>query len=396
MRKWQLAAARRGVELLLNHLNNATDSLDTALAAEDGEACERCADPLVTVAVILTRQLRDATNGTIETALTSARSHVDREIPSEDDIDMVSQIIVDLISARKPRQLPIDSVMVALVAQEMAIGAANEIARIENRHPNNVIAKLYDRLNKQGDNVQISDRDAAIAASEEYAADPKMREARQKAAFNIVNHWNDAANILDVEAGYDTYAQPCRESLGAVSLVTVTCAALTAGIYQLAEKGNLYPAMGLLRQLVECEFILWKFAQDSPNMVEWINSTPDQLAETWRPSKIYRNADNDYRQKDYGGHCVMGGHPNPIGSRLAGGIDSFRPLASLFGDEIRHSYDAWQHMKKAITLIDSTYGTKSWDQFTALNTAFETTIMDCVAVDERGYATAYFSDPIDD
>jgi hypothetical protein len=49
MRRDQLADARRGVDLLLAHLKGSGDALDAALAARDVDACEKCADPLVTI-----------------------------------------------------------------------------------------------------------------------------------------------------------------------------------------------------------------------------------------------------------------------------------------------------------------------------------------------------------
>ena len=177
--------------------------------------------------------------------------------------------------------------------------------------------------------------------------------------------------------------------------MTVTCAALTSGMYQLADHGNLYPASALLRQLVEAEFIMWRFAQDVNSMAAWLNSTEEDRRTAWRPSVIYRDKNNEYRQKDYAGHCELCGHPTPIGARIAAGVQSFIPLASLFSDEIHHSRDAWQHLMQAAGSTDARFGTQTVANLAVVDSAFETTLFDHKAVDLYGYATGYFSDPID-
>ncbi len=395
VRRDQLKDAKRGVDLLLAHLKGTDDSLYTALATQDADAASACADPLMTMATILIRMLRDATTGTVPTALALARTYVDTQIPTN-DIESVEGFISDLISGKRPRPISTGTVIVALVAQEIALGAATELAKIEGKHLNAVVANLRVKLANQGDEVQISDREAAIAASEEYAADVEMREARQAATSKIVNHWNDAANVLHYISTQDGLPAECKESLTATSLMAVTCAALNGGIYQLAEQANLYPAMALLRQLVEAEFILWKFAQDPTHIRAWLNSTPEERRLHWRPAAIYRDGDNEYRQKDYAMHCELCGHPTPVGTRMAAGVLSFISMAGLLSDQINHSKDAWQHFIEAVELLDNEQSTNFSASLESLDSAFKSTLAVHSAVDLYGYSTAFFSDPIDD
>jgi hypothetical protein len=394
MRRDQLLEAKRGVDLLLAYLKGVANDFDDALDTEDVNACQKCADPMMYVATILTRQLRDVSGGTVATALASARKHVDAQF-SGTDVDSVTQFISGLISGRLPDPISTGTIVVALIARDLAVGAATEIANLQNAHVNAAVAKLRVALANQDDSVQLSDRAGADAASEEYAADINMRKARHDAAFNITNYWNSGANVLHDAALQDGLSDAARDTLTALSLMTVTCAALTGGIYQLAEHGNLYPASALLRQLVEAEFIMWRFAQDVDSMAAWLNSTEEERRTAWRPSTIYRDTNNEYRQKDYAGHCELCGHPTPIGTRIAAGVQSSIPLASLFSDEIHHSRDAWQHLMQAAGLIDARFGTKTAADLAALNSAFRTTLLDHKAVDLYGYATGFFSDPID-
>ncbi|WP_131806146.1 hypothetical protein [Mycobacterium alsense] len=392
----QLKDARRGVDLLLGHLNGTADSLDAALADRDEPAASACADPLVTVATILVRMLRDATNGTIPSALAFTRKHVVGQIHAS-DVQNVEQFICALISGRRPPAISTGTIIVALIAQNIAIAAAEEIANRNGMHINAVVANLRAKLKSQGDDVQLSDRDAASEAGEEYAADSEMRIARQAAAFKMTNHWNDASNILHAIAAQDaTLADDCKTAVEATALMSVTFSALSGGIYQLAEKGNLYPANALLRQLVEAEFILWKFAQDCSNAVAWFNSTPEERRLIWRPATIYRSGDNEYRQKDYAQHCELCGHPTPIGARVAAGIQSFVPMASLFCDQLNHSKDAWQHLIEIIRLIDNTYSTNISPNLGEVDSGVRSTLAEYEAVDYYPFSTAFFSDPIDD
>lgn len=393
MRRHQLDDALRGVDLLLAHLKGTGNDLNAALAAQDIDAASACADPLMVVSAILIRRLRDATNGSVESALHAASTGIDDEITA-DELDSVCRFITGIISGRRPDAIDTKYVIVALIAQHIALGAAAGIAASEGKHVNAIVANLRVELKDQGDSVQMSDRAAVVDAAEEYAGDIEMRKSRQLAVFNVVNHWNDAANVMNDTSLRNGLAVDGRDSLSAVSLVAVTFAALAGGIYQLAERDNLYPATTLLRQLVEAEFILWKFAQGEAEMLAWYRSTEDERRAHWRPSTIYRDTNNDYRQKDYARHCEMGGHPTPLGARMAAGVPSFRPLASIFTDVLTHSRDAWQYLMESAALIDAEYATQVSVALTAIDSGFQTTLREYAAVDLYGYATAFFSDPI--
>jgi hypothetical protein len=281
VRRDQLEDARRGVDLLLGCLKGTDNCLNAAIEAKDADAASACADPLVTVATILIRMLRTATSGTIPSTFALVHPHMPNEI-DKTDIENVEQVISALIAAKKPPALPTSTIMVALVAESIAFGAATELATLSNKHINAVVAALHKKLKNQGDEIQLSDRDAAEASSEEYAADPRMRLARQNAAFDITNYWHDAANVIHDFTLKDQLGQDLNDSLTALSLMSVTYAALTGGIYQLSEKFNLYPATSLLRQLVEAEFILWKFAQNASLSKQWLDSTPEERRQQWR------------------------------------------------------------------------------------------------------------------
>jgi hypothetical protein len=180
--------ARRGVDLLLAHLNSTADSLDTAMANMDEQAFIVASDPLVTVAAILIRMLSDTTNGAVESVLAAARKKVDAKVIPADEVEKVESLITEIISSVFPEPISCSRAGVAWIAHDLAIGAAQEISNIDGRHVNKVVADLRVQLKEQGEAVQILDRDGALAAVEKYAADEEMQKIRSGSAFQAVNY----------------------------------------------------------------------------------------------------------------------------------------------------------------------------------------------------------------
>jgi hypothetical protein len=396
MRRDQLKMAKRGVDLLLGHLKGTDDSLDTALANEDEDALIVASDPLVTVTAILIRMLREATNGTVESALSLARQHVDTEIIPGDQLQSVESLITELISGSRPESIQVRHAAVAMIAHDIAIGAATEVSAIDGRHINKVVADLRIQLKQQGDQVQISDRAGAMDAGKKYAADDAMRKAREAAAIESTNYWQKVAYGLHVVGLREDLSNSCQDSLEGLALVAVTTKTLAAAVLQLARLQNIYPAWTLLRQLVETEFIVWKFAQDAIQIPLWLHSTADERRQSWKPTQIYRDDDNDYRQKDYWIHCEMGGHPTPNGARLASrGIIDPITRATLLSEMTDHLWVAWRHLLKTVAAIDSQCNIDVSTQLAPIASAYEATMKKWRSVDHLRHAVAFFSDPID-
>ncbi|MGH3626300.1 MAG: hypothetical protein ACRDRL_02475 [Sciscionella sp.] len=397
MRRDQLKMAKRGVDLLLGHLKGADDSLDTALANEDENALIVAADPLVTVAAILIRMLRDASNGTVDSALALTRPYVDTEIVPADQLQKVESLITELISGFRPGSLrEIHHGAVAMIAHDIAIGAATEISAIDSRHMNKVVADLRVQLKEQGDDVQISDRDGSIEAAIKYAADEAMQKARWTAAFESANYWQKAAYDLHIAALREDISNTCQDSVEGLALVAVTTKTLATGILQLVRLHNIYPAWTLLRQIVEAEFIFWKFSQDASQIQLWLHSTADERRQNWQPRKVYRDDDNDYRQKDYWVHCERGGHPTPDGARLASqGRVSPISWATLLSDMTDHLWDGWKNLLSAVAAIDTQCNVDMTQQLAPIASAYEATMRKWKSVDHLSHAVAFFSDPID-
>lgn len=391
--KRQLAFTKHGVRLLTGHLRQPGESLDKFCADEDAEAAIACADPLVHVAAILLRQLRDATDGTIESALQKAAIHADPVIAEY--WPYMEQFLPALISGRVPPQLPINSILVALTAQEVATGAATELSAIENIHRNAVVARLRKQLREQGDGVQLFDRDGVERAANEYAADPQLRRRRLKTADTCAGMLTEAAHRLREQSINDAVPEPARIAFDGIARVAIIAGKLAGGVVQLVYHDNLYPAWTLLRQLVETEFVLWRFAKDPESIAIWVESSKEDRERDWKPSRIYRDVENDYRQKDYSGHCELGGHPTPAGANLAGGVGLDRARASVLFDLIGHARESWSHLRSSVKQIDEAHHVASSTMLEPLCTQFDKACAQWSSVERYQHTTSYFSDPID-
>ncbi|MFD4467374.1 hypothetical protein ACFWPA_03685 [Rhodococcus sp. NPDC058505] len=397
MNRQQLADAHRGVRLLTGHLRGEGESLDSAISAgrySEAEA-EAMADPLVNVAIILARQLRAALDVEIGVALQRARALTKPELSEYSRL--ASALIATVISGEHPEPIEVGPRVVAVGAQEIAAGAAKALADHLGEHPNAVVARLRRQLQEQGEGVQLSDKDGVELQSAKYAEDSEMRQSRLDTALALVKEINNGAAVpihnrgVDLHERNEIVGRDCYEGL---SRIAVTAAALGYGVVQLVGVNNHYPAYALLRQLVETEFVLWKFGHDPSTIPGWLNSDRDERERTWKPSKIYRNADNDYRQKDYSGHCEMGGHPTPLGTLIASGERSAVAEASVLGDLIGHLRDSWGHIVSTADALDS-----KWIQSEpCVSIDARQRVADAHAkwsrIDKYGYSVSYFADPL--
>jgi len=107
-----------------------------------------------------------------------------------------------------------------------------------------------------------------------------------------------------------------RDAVAGLGIVVQTAGALTAGIRQLDEAGNVYSASALLRQLVEVEYLSWAFAEDHEEAERWLRSTNHERRNTWQPRHLRARSQGKFRGSDYGFHCEMAGHPTPRAARL--------------------------------------------------------------------------------
>lgn len=107
---------------------------------------------------------------------------------------------------------------------------------------------------------------------------------------------------------------PARgRSFVAVGLVAQISAELVSGAQLLLRNRNEYGASALVRQLIECEYLLRAFQLNFAEATRWLDAN-DSDRWDFKPSKLREIGGFD--RKEYAGHCESGGHPHPMGSRL--------------------------------------------------------------------------------
>jgi hypothetical protein len=96
----------------------------------------------------------------------------------------------------------------------------------------------------------------------------------------------------------------------ACSVVIQFGGSLASGAVALGEQENWYAASALVRQIVEVEYLIRLFRQDSSEGLRWLKASPEELRTSFLPAQMRKRAEG-FRHQEYRVHCESGGHPNP-------------------------------------------------------------------------------------
>jgi hypothetical protein len=109
----------------------------------------------------------------------------------------------------------------------------------------------------------------------------------------------------------------------AVSTVVCMSAELAEAAVDMAKKSRYYAVGAVIRQLIECEYLLTLFNDDIDQARRWRESTPDEVRDSFAPGKM-RKLTGKFSNEEYWNHCSTGGHPAPKGARLLEKLDPAR------------------------------------------------------------------------
>lgn len=133
-----------------------------------------------------------------------------------------------------------------------------------------------------------------------------------------------------------------NELAAGVALALATGASLAHGTCVLLDAGEAYSAAALLRQIVEVEYLLWTFGDDSSDAARWLRG--QQLESRFRPAAMRKRSNGVFRSEEYRVHCKTGGHPTPTGAAMLLGWK--RAVPALWAD-------LGQHLEHIIGLVVS-------------------------------------------
>lgn len=158
----------------------------------------------------------------------------------------------------------------------------------------------------------VGDDDAA--AARERHSETISTALENVASWLAFDAWLGAGDMEDAHTGDLAEQEPGRRrSFVAVGLVAQISSELVSGALLLFRSGNEYAASALVRQLIECEYLLKAFAINFAEAARWLDAND---SERWdfKPSKLRKIGGFDH--KEYASHCEAGGHPHPSGRHL--------------------------------------------------------------------------------
>lgn len=101
------------------------------------------------------------------------------------------------------------------------------------------------------------------------------------------------------------------ERMVAAAIVIETVAELADAAVDLLDHGRVYAASAMLRQVIECEYLLTAFSRDGESAREWLNADGETLRRIFSPQRMRDKSGGQFRDTEYWAHCKRGGHPTP-------------------------------------------------------------------------------------
>jgi hypothetical protein len=155
---------------------------------------------------------------------------------------------------------------------------------------------------------------------------------------------------------------PDREGLSLACQIAGELSTATVGLYR---EERWYAGAALVRQFIECEYLVYLFAQDRAHAIKWRQSTREERLEFFRPGAMRKLSQGKFRSDEYAVHCEQGGHPSPMGgfllawktaSPLAGHTASWlaknRTLRIQWCDLGQHLERFWQSFVLAVDMLE--------------------------------------------
>lgn len=105
--------------------------------------------------------------------------------------------------------------------------------------------------------------------------------------------------------------------------------------------GHPYAGAALLRQVVEVEYLAWAFSVRDKDAQAWLRSDKKERQKFFAPVKLREASGGKFRNKDYGYHCELGGHPTPTSRILFNNRTQTNQL--LLSDLIGHAEQIWNY-----------------------------------------------------
>src|SRR3954452_12264830 len=192
-------------------------------------------------------------------------------------------------------------------------------------------------------------KEEVAASLEDGLADDRAHALREQLARAIPRRLSENGFRLTIHYAFDSDA-------AGVGFATMTemAAELGEGAATLFDAELWYPGAALVRQLIECGYLISLAAGSRDEAARWMRSTPQEAREQFAPGHMRNRSARDFRRSEYQTHCSRGGHPTPAGRDLLRHHEHERPgsVRLYWSDLAQHLADLWQEFCSALPHYD--------------------------------------------
>jgi hypothetical protein len=184
---------------------------------------------------------------------------------------------------------------------------------------------------------------------EKGLADDEAQTLREEVARAIPRRLSENGFRLYIHYGFDS-------NVAGIGFATMTemAAELGEGAASLFDAELWYPGAALVRQLIECSYLISLAAESRDEAEKWMRSSPKEARDHFSAGNMRNRAARDFRLAEYQVHCSRGGHPTPAGRDLLKRRTGERPVdvRLSWSDLAQHLADLWQGFCSALPLYD--------------------------------------------
>jgi hypothetical protein len=196
---------------------------------------------------------------------------------------------------------------------------------------------------------QQQSREEAARFLQEGLADDGAQALREKVARAITCRLGENGSRLSVHYGLEGDAAG-----DGFATMTEIAAELSEGAISMFDAELWYPGAALVRQLIECGYLISLASESRDEAEKWMRSSPKEARERFSAGNMRNRAARNFRLDEYRVHCGRGGHPTPHGRNLLKNHSDER-LVSVrlsWSDLSQHLADLWQGFCSALPLYD--------------------------------------------
>lgn len=180
-------------------------------------------------------------------------------------------------------------------------------------------------------------------------ADDQAQELREQVAREIPLRLSE--NALRLLIHHQLGGDPAGTGF---ATATEMAGALGDGARVLFATERWYAGAGLVRQLIECQYLIHLMATDRDEAARWVQADHDAIVATFMPRHMRDRAGGQFRASEYRIHSDWGSHPNPAGRGLLAHHRDLRPvpLRFLWVDLAQHLAELWTAFESALAIFD--------------------------------------------